>query len=88
MGREPPKHKPAKFKAGDKVEVENPMLGWFPATIVSVKRVSDEDLVRYAYCFFWIYRVRYSNGTESVGNSENLLRLAVIEQLGSLVDDG
>ena len=84
--REPPKRTRALFKPGDHVEVENFDAAPLRAEVVYVTACSEEDLIRYAYCFFWKYLVRFTDGTEGEF-SENLLRLALIEQLGSLVED-
>jgi hypothetical protein len=82
----PPPPTPPKFVIGSKVRLnqatrEDPGLG----TIVGLKAMSQEDLVRTGYAAgFWIYTVAFKDGEADI--SGNLLELAAIDTLGGLAD--
>ena len=88
--RGPPKRTPPLFKVGDRIDLENFNMGWLPGRVVEVQEMTKEDLVRTAYAAgFWIYyvNVQADDGPKQMQVSGNVLRLSLIEQLGSLVDD-
>lgn len=85
MNRPPPERTPPKFKVGDRVWVSYFKTRYL-GTIWRVRPYSEEDLIRAGYAAgFWKYYVHDCAPYENSHFSFNLLELAVIDTLGSLV---